>query len=73
MMYLEASDHACPHLREQRQTETRLATVALPPQAGCPFGAGRAPAEPPRLAPTVARAMGWWAFAAEARSLGATA
>ena len=72
-MYLEASDHACPHLREQRAIEVKPAAAPASPQASCPFEAGRAPAEPLRLAPTNRSVGGWWAFAAEARAMMATA
>ena len=71
-MYIEASDHACPHLREQR-VATEARPVASPPQASCPFGAGRAVEEPVRPASRRAAVGGWWAFAAEARAMTATA
>ena len=67
-MYLEAAENACPHLREQRATETTPVIAAPSPQTRCPFGAGRAPAEPLRLASASSGVGGWWAFAAEARA-----
>lgn len=70
-MYIESSDHACPHLREQRAAETRPAPAVPAPQAGCPFGRGAA--EPLRLASASAGTGGWWAFAAQARAMTARA
>ena len=70
-MYLEATEHACPHLREQRTAEVKPA-VSPSREAGCPFGAARAPAEP-LLASAGGSAGGWWAFAAQARAMTASA
>ena len=70
-MYLAASDHACPHLHEMRLAEVRPAIVEPSAASGCPFGAGRAAAELPRPASTVAHGGGWWAFKAEAIAMSA--
>ena len=73
MMYLEASDHACPHLREQSVTAAQPTLASPSSQASSPFGAGRATAEPLRPASAGGNAGGWWAFAAEARTMTAAA
>ena len=63
-MYIEASDHACPHLREQTRVETK--PIFAPTAQECPFAAGRAAAEPLHVVQASAGIGGWWAFCSQA-------
>lgn len=64
-MFIEASDHGCPHLRETRRAEA-APTLASPARAECPFGTERAAPEPLRSVSASAGIVGWWAYCSQA-------
>ena len=72
-MYLEASDHACPHLRETHRAKVEAAAaIEHGRSASGPLNGDRASSEHLGLvAATASVGGGWWAFKAEALAMAA--